>query len=54
MGFGQVVSTSWSSLVITNAAMVTSYFPVETAVERKERWGSRMAGVVTKCVLCEV
>jgi hypothetical protein len=54
MGFGQVVSTSWSSLVITNAAMVTGCFPVEAGVDRKERWGSRMACVVTKCVLCEV
>jgi hypothetical protein len=54
MGFGQVVSTSWLSLVITNAAMVTSCFPIETGVERKERWGSRIVGVVTKCVLCEV
>jgi hypothetical protein len=54
MGFSKVVSTSWSPLVITNAAMVTGYFPVEAGVDRKERWGSRMAGVVTKCVLCEV
>lgn len=54
MRFGQVFSTSWSSLVIANAAIVTSCFPVEAGVERKERRGSRMDGTVTKCVLCEV
>ena len=54
MGFGQVVSTSRSSLLVINAAMVTGCFPFEAGVDRKERWGSRMAGMITKCVLCEV
>ena len=54
MRYGEVVSTSCLSLVITNVAMVTGYFPIEAGVERKERWGSRMVGVVTKCVLCDV
>jgi hypothetical protein len=54
MGFGKAVSTSWLSSVVTNAATVTSYFPVEAGVERKERQGSRMAGVITKYVLYEV
>ena len=32
MEFDQVVSTSWSSSVITNAAMVTGCFPIEAGV----------------------